>query len=142
MERLISQNPPETFMIIFDECSMLGRAIFGAVINRLIEAKIDYAKIAYVFFGDPAQCEPIGDLATWSIILPLSKFNKTWQQMSRDGLTFFRQIMGMERLDNLSDHKEWNTLFEELTQKKRLPLTKKNRLDELDEKLANTKKLH
>ncbi len=138
MEEMMEQNPKETFLIIFDECSMVGRAIFGAIIWRLIDAEIDIDQIGFIFFGDPAQCEPIGDDCLWSIVLPLLVKSK-WEQMSYDGITYFRHIMGMTPLEKLPHYKEREKLIQKLRNKKKLnfkEISQKEIYDQLFARLA------
>ena len=99
LKKLVEKNPKETFLIIFDECSMVGRALFGAVCARLREANIDLDNIGFIFFGDPAQCEPIADKSLWSTEESLGR-------MSTDGLNDFRCIMEMEPLNKIPFYNE------------------------------------
>ena len=120
MIKLIQKNPQKTFLIIFDECSMVGRALFGAVIARLREAKIDLDNIGFIFFGDPAQCEPVADKSLWSTQPPKGDLKKTGHRMSVDGLNDFRQIMRMAPLEEIPHYKERVELMKKLKKNKKL----------------------
>ena len=53
-----------TFMVIFDECSMIGRQMMGRIDSRLRQAKGVSAALgglSVVAVGDPGQCEAICD---------------------------------------------------------------------------------
>ena len=105
-------------MIIFDECGMVARDIFGAVCLRLVEAHIDIDEMSFVFFGDPAQCEPIGGVPPWST-QPVNKNRKNWQ-VDNEGLLYFRDILNMLPLKQFPFHKEREKLLAKLNNKKKL----------------------
>ena len=75
---------------------------------RLREAHIDLDNIGLVFFGDPAQCEPIGGDSMWTTKQSTEKksrkksHNKKIQQLSaEDGITDFRDLFKMKSLYEL-----------------------------------------
>ena len=53
-----------TFMVFFDECSMIGRQMMGRIDSRFRQATSStetLGNISVIAVGDPGQCEAIGD---------------------------------------------------------------------------------
>ena len=82
---------------------MTARDIFGAVMLRLVEAKIKIDEIGFAFFGDPAQCEPIAGRPPWST-QPVNKNRKNWK-VDKEGMLYFRDILNMLPLKDFPFHK-------------------------------------
>lgn len=118
IQKLVKQNPENTIMIIFDECGMIARDIFGAVCNRLLEAHLNIDELSFVFFGDPAQCEPVGGYPMYSTEPP----NKNKKNFSTDlnGMINFREIMNMPPVKDFPFYKEREKLREKIKAKKKL----------------------
>ena len=114
MSKFVKNNPKTTFLIVFDECSMMASDIISSVFTRLEEAKIDINRVGFIFFGDPAQCEPIGGKSMWTTDIeikePKSNAKKIGNYSKLDGPTAFRHVMGMKPLDEIPCMKNKNRI--------------------------------
>ena len=58
------QENRRTFIVFFDECSMIGRQMMGRIDSRFRQAASSddtLGNISVIAVGDPGQCEAIGD---------------------------------------------------------------------------------
>ena len=94
-------------VLLIDEASMESRSHFGLVISRLIAAKVDLERVGFIFILDPAQLFPVAGEPPWSIkIKRLDK--KDFTEDSLYGLTEFRAIFRMPKLQQVSGFDDWN----------------------------------
>ena len=138
MASLCKNNPETIFLVIFDEVSMVGAEIFSAVCTRLNEAKIDINTIGFIFFGDPAQCEPIGGMALWTTLINKTKYRsrKRSAKIARvDGPAVFRHIMGMKPLDEIPCMKNREKI-DKLREKPTLSEDEINEIKSFDQELG------
>ena len=68
------------------------------------EAGIHTKGIGLIFFGDPAQILPISGLSIWST--QLKNERKKCTELSIEGLTVFRNVLGMLRIDLVPGYNE------------------------------------
>ena len=114
----LKKRLPETiFLVVFDECSMISRAIFSTILLRFQEAEINTEDIGFIFFGDPAQLMPIGGTPLWST--QLKNENKKCSLHSVNGMAGFRHIMGMERVDTVDGYKDLQKIRQTNTRSER-----------------------
>ena len=137
MKDMCKNNPKNTFLVIFDEVSMVSAEIFSAVCKRLVEAKIDIEQIGFIFFGDPAQCEPIGGRALWTTLFESEKgnSNKKPSLETIDGPAAFRHIMGMTPMDEIPCYKNRKSI-EKLREKQTLTIDEINEIKAYDQQLG------
>ena len=84
------KNPSDIKLIVFDEFSMISREMEYYIEQRL---KYDYGinlkNIGIVWFGDPAQNQPVSGNSIFSLQMFSKSSGKACSQPSKSGLNFF-----------------------------------------------------